>query len=122
MCAQCPTRARVGRTQLSDHKLAPVARISKRQRQQFLQTLAQTGTVAESARQAGIGRRTAYDWHDRAPAFRQAWDNALDQAANNLAENLWLRGGGPHPEQANREQTLQQLRHLQRLRARLSRH
>ena len=115
-CAQCPTRARVGRTQLSDHKLAPVARVSKRQRQRFLQALARTGTVAESARQTNIGRRTAYDWRDRDPKFAQAWDNALDQAADNRARHLRLSGAGP--EQTSRKQLLQQLRHLQRQRQR----
>ena len=77
--------------------------------------LAQTGTAAAAARSAGIGQSTAYDHRGRDPEFAQAWNDALDRAADNRARNLWLRGAGPEPEQADRAQMLQQLRHLQRL-------
>ena len=93
-----------------------MARVSKRQRQRFLDALARTGVVSSSARAASIGRRTAYDWRDRDPGFAQAWDNALDQAVDALARRSQIHGGGDLD--MDRGQLLEQLRHLQRQRAR----
>ena len=93
-----------------------MARVSKRQRQRFLDELAQTGVVSSSARAAGIGRRTAYDWRDRDPGFARAWDDALDQAVDALTWWLQIRGGGDLD--MDRGQLLERLRHLQRQRQR----
>ena len=92
-----------------------VARVSKRQRQCFLDELARTGVVSSSARAGGIGRRTAYDWRDRDPGFARAWDDALEQAVDALAWWLQIRGGGDLD--LDRGQLLEQLRDLQRRRA-----
>lgn len=55
-----------------------------RARETFLATLAETCNVSESARRAGIGRRTAYDWKAADPEFAAAWEDAEEQATDEL--------------------------------------
>ncbi len=62
-----------------------------RARATFLETLAETCNVSESARRAGIGRRTAYDWKAADPAFSVLWDDAEEVAADRLEMVAWTR-------------------------------
>ena len=112
-----PSRARVGRTHLVDHRLA-----RWRGYRSGSGSASSTSSPRRGCQQqrssSGIGRRTAYDWRDRDPGFAQAWDDALDQAVDALARRLQIRGGGDLD--MDRDQLLEQLRHLQRQRADLT--
>jgi hypothetical protein len=57
----------------------------------FLEALRSGRSIAASARAAGVGRRTAYDWRDRDPQFSARWDEAFDEGTDRL-EDLALRG------------------------------
>ncbi|KQX18403.1 MULTISPECIES: hypothetical protein [unclassified Sphingomonas] len=48
--------------------------------------LEETCNVSEAARQAGIGRRTAYDWRGADPKFAARWEDAEEIAADNLEQ------------------------------------
>lgn len=45
----------------------------------FLAELAQTANVSASARAAGMSERSPYSLRRRDPAFRSAWEDALDE-------------------------------------------
>jgi hypothetical protein len=62
-----------------------------RAREAFLQRLAETCNVSESARVAGIPRRTVYEWRDADPSFAAAWKDAEEQAADLLEMEAWKR-------------------------------
>lgn len=62
-----------------------------RAREKFLDALAQTCNVSESARQAGFSRRAAYDWRDADAEFAAAWDEAEQEAADKLEREAWRR-------------------------------
>ena len=50
----------------------------------FIELLRQLGNVSQAAKEAGIGRRTAYDWREEDEAFRAAWEDAEAEAADAL--------------------------------------
>jgi hypothetical protein len=62
-----------------------------RAREKFLDVLAETCNVSESARQAGIGRRTAYEWRAADALFAEAWNEAEQEAADKLEREAWRR-------------------------------
>ena len=53
--------------------------------------LRETCNITESARAAGIGRRTAYEWRDADKEFRASWDDAEQEAADKLEREAWRR-------------------------------
>lgn len=55
-----------------------------RARETFLAEMRATCNVSHSARSAGVGRRTVYDWRDADPAFAAAWDDAEEEAVDEL--------------------------------------
>ena len=57
----------------------------------FLHALADTVNVARACRDAGIPRRTAYDWRDANPGFAREWDDALDDGIDLLEAELHRR-------------------------------
>jgi hypothetical protein len=57
----------------------------------FLDALRDGRSIAAAARNAGLGRRTAYDWRDRDPQFAARWDEAFDEGTDRL-EDLALSG------------------------------
>lgn len=58
--------------------------ITAYQRARFIEHLAQTANVTGAARFAGFDRNTAYDWKARDPEFAAAWQDALQQATDDL--------------------------------------
>ncbi len=67
------------------------AKRTDRARATFLESLADTCNVSESARRAGIGRRTVYEWKAADPVFSQLWDDAEEVAADKLEMVAWTR-------------------------------
>lgn len=59
-------------------------RLSARKRARFLDVLAETGNVAEAARQAALNRQHLYALRRDDGAFAMAWEAALDEAADAL--------------------------------------
>lgn len=55
-----------------------------RARATFLEEMRTTCNVSHSARAAGVGRRTVYDWRDADPEFAAAWDDAEEEAVDML--------------------------------------
>jgi hypothetical protein len=62
-----------------------------RARKTFIATLAEFCNVSEAAREAGIGRTTAYEWREADPEFAAAWDAAEQVAADKLEREAWRR-------------------------------
>lgn len=57
----------------------------------FLDVLRETCNVSEAANAAGVARRTVYEWRDADDAFRAAWDEAEQVAADRLEREAWRR-------------------------------
>jgi terminase small subunit-like protein len=62
-----------------------------RVRATFLAILAEQCNVTEACRAAGIGRSAVYTWRDDDPAFRAAWEEAEQMAADRLEKVAWER-------------------------------
>lgn len=56
----------------------------KAKRRRFLETLAETGIVAQACAASGISWAQACRTWEKSPAFRAAWRMALDQATDTL--------------------------------------
>ena len=61
-------------------------------RKLFLVALAHSGNVTASAGVAGVERRLAYRTRDRSKAFREQWEDALDEATDLLEAAARQRG------------------------------
>ena len=59
-------------------------RRSRKKEAAFLIALEVHGVVSKAAKAADIPRRTVYVWRDAYEDFRQAWEDALDEALDNL--------------------------------------
>jgi hypothetical protein len=57
----------------------------------FLKALAESGNVTIAARQAKVGRTLVYETERADPAFKEAWLNALEEAADLLEEEARRR-------------------------------
>lgn len=60
-------------------------------RKRFIELLAETANVTHSARVAGIERTAAYRLRARSESFRAAWDEAMNQALDDLEAVLLER-------------------------------
>lgn len=60
-------------------------------RRAFLKVLRQTGTVTAAAEKAGVARSAAYQLRKKDKTFRQAWDDALQAALDELETELRRR-------------------------------
>lgn len=66
-------------------------RLTQQRLQQFLQYLAETGNVSRSVKLIGSSAARVYTLRHNDPAFRQAWDEAEQIAADRLEEEAWRR-------------------------------
>lgn len=66
-------------------------RTVEKQRDAFLDALAQTANVSAACKAAKVPRRTAYDWKDADPEFRKAWDAALELGTDALEDEAVRR-------------------------------
>lgn len=57
---------------------------NKAAKEKFLKKLSKTGNVSEAARSVDASRQGAYQLRARDPAFAEAWDSALEEAADLL--------------------------------------
>ncbi len=53
-------------------------------RARFLEALASSGNVLVACRVSGAKRATVYRYKDRFPAFRRAWDEAVEESTDAL--------------------------------------
>src|SRR3546814_3967998 len=60
-------------------------------RKHFVEVLAQTANVTESAKQAGLDRSAVYRLRARSESFHAAWDEAMNQALDDLEAVLLER-------------------------------
>jgi len=60
-------------------------------REIFLETLRQSANVSAAARAAGMSRRAAYNHRLQEPQFREEWDQALEEALDDLEAELRRR-------------------------------
>lgn len=63
-------------------------RSQPRQRTVFIKILRESANISRAARTAGIPHSTVYSWRNQMPKFRQAWDEALRGALDDLEEVL----------------------------------
>ena len=66
-------------------------RLTQQHLQQFLQYLVETGNVSRSVKLTGTSRSRLYTRRQNDPAFRQAWEEAEDIAADRLEAEAWRR-------------------------------
>jgi hypothetical protein len=66
-------------------------RLTPERQQRFLGFLAETGNVSRSVKLAGTSAPRVYTLRQNDPAFRQAWDEAEEIAADRLEEEAWRR-------------------------------
>lgn len=57
----------------------------------FLEALAEGLTISGAAKQAGVPRRTVYNWRDADPDFAKAWIEAEDAGADRLEDEALRR-------------------------------
>lgn len=57
-------------------------------RDQFLENLAETGNIAESARRLGVSRMATYQWKWTDPDFSRKWDVAVMASREQLRERV----------------------------------
>lgn len=57
----------------------------------FLRTLRKNANVTESCRMSGISRRTAYNLREVDDKFAEQWDDAVEQALDDLEDAAWER-------------------------------
>lgn len=67
------------------------ARVPAAQRRCFLEKLADTANVARAAREAGLERSAVYRLRVQSDSFRAAWDEAMNQALDELEAVLLER-------------------------------
>lgn len=70
----------------------------------FIERLAETASVTDTARYVGLSRQSARNLYNRSPHFRDAWNEALraavsvlaetafDRAVNGVQEQVWHKG------------------------------
>lgn len=66
-------------------------RRTKRKENRFLETLRTGASTYVAAKAANIARSTVYDWRDRDPDFRKAWDDAEASGTDLLEQEAWRR-------------------------------
>ena len=60
-------------------------------RQQFIETLADTGNVTLAAEAIGMSRRQVYNVRETDQEFRAEWDDAIERSMDNLEHALRKR-------------------------------
>jgi hypothetical protein len=60
-------------------------------RARFLQEFAACGTVTRASRAAKVGRRTVNDWLERDAAFRELYEDALEEAVDMVEDEARRR-------------------------------
>ncbi len=58
----------------------------------IVRSLAQKGNVREATDNAGVSRSLAYGWRDKDEGFREAWDDAVNEAVDRMEREMWRRG------------------------------
>lgn len=69
---------------MSKPRRSPKTIRTARARETFLRVLSETCNASEAARQAGIGRSSAYEWRKDDAAFAADWDDAEQVAIDKL--------------------------------------
>jgi hypothetical protein len=59
-----------------------------------LETLTAQGTVYHAAQAAGISRWTAYRWRQADPEFRSLWDEAIENAVDEVESVIYRQAVG----------------------------
>ena len=67
-------------------------KVTQEKKDKFLAALAQTGNVSLACRSIAIVNRTIYEHRAKDPAFREAWDDALEEFADRVEAEIVRRG------------------------------
>lgn len=59
--------------------------------EKFLKALAQNGNVSEACRRANVSKNTVYEWRKKDEAFKERWEQALEDAIESLELIAWRR-------------------------------
>jgi hypothetical protein len=71
--------------------MARAVRTEEKLREAFIEALAATANVSAACKNAGLPRRTAYDWKNADPRFAQAWEAALELGTDALEDEAIRR-------------------------------
>lgn len=61
----------------------------KEAKRQFLEQLSKGRSITKAAEYVGYARITLYKWRDESPAFRDAWEDAIEQGADRYEDFLY---------------------------------
>ncbi len=64
---------------------------SRKGAREFLAALREYGIVSLAVQAAPFSQATAYRWRSDDPAFRKAWDDAVDVSTDRLVREAWRR-------------------------------
>jgi hypothetical protein len=64
------------------------------QKRRFLSALTVQGTVFHAAQSAGVSRQTAYRWRDEDLEFRSLWDEAIENAVDQVESTIFQQAIG----------------------------
>ncbi len=74
-----PTRAELAERETAGNKAA------------FLAEFAERGIVTHACQAAGVSHSVVYDWYGKDDEFASAWDEAKEQATDELEAEAWRR-------------------------------
>lgn len=72
--------------------MARTEKKEQEQREKFLAALKAGASVSKAATDAGIPRRTAYNWRDADKTFAESWDDAIEEGTDRLEDEGVKRG------------------------------
>ena len=63
-------------------------------KKRFIEALTLNGTVYHAAQAAGVSRQTAYRWREEDPEFADLWDEAIQNAVDEVENTIYHQAVG----------------------------
>ena len=63
-------------------------------KKRFIEALTVHGTVYHAAKAAGVSRQTVYRWREEDPEFADRWDEAIENAVDEVESTIYQQAVG----------------------------
>jgi hypothetical protein len=63
-------------------------------KKRFIDALTEQGTVYHAAQAAGVSRQTVYRWREEDPAFADLWEEAIENAVDEVESTIYHQAVG----------------------------